>query len=82
MSSKENTVPHISGYIDTHFHLYHSFQKGLSPENLLLEAFGSGMAFGLDISTGFDHLEERINWGDNFPNLYFFHRLLSELRGR
>ncbi len=71
MSSTNREIPIISPYVDTHFHLLHSRRKGLEPKEILREAFSSGMAFGLDISTGLDKLEQRLSLGEDFPNLFF-----------
>ena len=44
MSTKRPDPPELKGYVDTHFHILQSLNKGLSREEVLGAAFASGMA--------------------------------------
>ena len=71
MSRKRPPPPGLSGYVDTHFHILQSRNKGLAPNEVLGGAFGSGMAWGIDIATGLESLNERLAFAEEFPGLYF-----------
>ena len=71
MSTKRPAAPELKGYVDTHFHILQSLNKGLSREEVLGAAFASGMAWGIDIATGLDSLQQRLVFAGEFPGLYF-----------
>jgi TatD DNase family protein len=71
MSTRRLAPPALEGWIDTHFHILQSLNKGLTPPEVLGAAFDSGMAWGIDIATDLDSLEQRLAFAGEYPGLYF-----------
>jgi len=65
---KMNEFP---GLVDSHLHLLSLEEKGLDPAACLVEFFGAGGRWALDVAVDARGWDRRLAWGESEPRLWF-----------